>query len=131
MRQLDDDFFVSGQVEPDQVADLAAQGIRTLINNRPDGETPGQPAGDAVRTAAEQAGIGYVAIPVAGLTPEAIVDMQATLAAAERPILAFCAAGTRSTYLWALAQAGEGKAEQLEQKAARAGYDLNPIRRFL
>ena len=132
MRQLDDDFFVSAQVQPDQLADLAAQGIRTLINNRPDGEMPGQPAGESVRAAAEQAGIAYVAIPVTGLGREAIADTQATLSSAERPILAFCAAGTRSTYLWALARAQLGDdPETLFEQAAAAGYDLSPVRAFL
>ncbi|MFN3287693.1 MAG: beta-lactamase hydrolase domain-containing protein, partial [Sphingomonadaceae bacterium] len=32
------------QISPADVAALAAQGVRMVINNRPDGESPGQPA---------------------------------------------------------------------------------------
>lgn len=131
MRQLDEGMYVAGQIRPEEVAGLAAHGIRTIVNNRPDGEVPGQPAGDAVRRAAEQAGIAYAAIPVSGLTREAIEEMRQVLSEAQRPVLAFCAAGTRSTYLWALANADGHSAEELEARAAAAGYDLAPIRRFL
>jgi uncharacterized protein (TIGR01244 family) len=131
MRQLDDGLFVSGQIEPEEVAGLAAQGIRTIVNNRPDGEAPGQPTGEAIRAAAEQAGIAYAGIPVSQLTREAIEESRQLFASAERPILAFCASGTRSAYLWALAQAGDRAADEIEARAAEAGYDLTPIRRFL
>ncbi len=33
-----DQFFVSPQITADDIADAAAQGIRSVINNRPDGE---------------------------------------------------------------------------------------------
>ena len=32
-----------GQIEPQQVAQIQAQGFKTIINNRPDGEEPNQP----------------------------------------------------------------------------------------
>jgi len=131
MRRLEEGMFVAGQIRPEDVAELAGRGIRTIVNNRPDGEAPGQPEGEEIRRAAEQAGIGYAEIPVSRLTGEAVDAMRGTLLEAERPVLAFCAAGTRSTYLWALARSGEVPAEELETRAAEAGYDLSPIRAFL
>ncbi len=38
IRQIDDNYSVSGQIEPDDVRDIAAEGFRTIICNRPDGE---------------------------------------------------------------------------------------------
>ncbi len=132
MRQMDDGMFVAGQIGPDEVAELAARGIALIVNNRPDGEEPDQPAAVKIEAAAAAAGVGYRFIPVTQLTPEAAEAMRAALAQAEGPVLAFCKSGTRSAYLWALARSLDGaEAETLVLGAAAAGYDLSPIRRFL
>ena len=58
--------------------------------------------------------------------------MTDAIAAAEGKLLTLCRSGTRSTFLWALARAQAGDdVEELEAKAASAGYDLSPIRAFL
>ena len=132
MRRLDEGMFVDGQIRPDGVPELVAQGIRMIVNNRPDDEEPGQPAGTEIEAAAAKAGIGYRAIPVSQLTPEAIEATQQAFDEADGPILAFCKSGTRSTYVWALARSlGGARGDDLVAKAAEAGYDLTPIRRFL
>ena len=130
MKQLDSTTFVSGQIAPEEIASL---GVATIVNNRPDGEEPGQPASDAIEAAAKAAGIDYRHIPVAGgISLPQIAQMADALAHAKGPVLAFCRSGTRSTYLWALARARLGDdADVLTQKAAAAGYDLSPIRAFL
>lgn len=131
MRELDDTISVGGQVWPDDVPALAAQGVAMLINNRPDHEEPGQPTAAEMAAAAEAVGIAYRHIPVAGLTQQGIEDMTEALDAATGPVVAFCRSGTRSTYLWALARSGREDAETLSAKAAAAGYDLTPVKRFL
>lgn len=132
MRRLEDGMFVDGQIQPDAVADLAEQGITLIVNNRPDGEEPGQPAGAEMEAAASAAGIGYRAVPISQLTPEAIEAMGQALGEANGPVLAFCKSGTRSTYVWALARSlGGADGDTLVLQAAEAGYDLTPIRRFL
>ena len=46
------EFCTAGQLQPEDMAALAAHGIRTVINNRPDGEGgPDQPLSDAIGTA--------------------------------------------------------------------------------
>jgi uncharacterized protein (TIGR01244 family) len=128
-RTLDPDTFVSGQIYPGDVAEAAAQGVATIINNRPDGEEPGQPAGAEIEAAATVAGIAYRHIPVAGGLPAAQIDaMASALAEAPGKVLAYCKSGTRSTYLWALASAQNGKdGDMLISQAAAAGYDLSPL----
>ena len=129
-RTLDDGLLVAPQISADAVAAAAAQGVTLIINNRPDGEEAGQPSGDAIRAAAEAAGIGYVAIPVghAGFSHPQIAAMQAALAGADGPVLAYCRSGTRSTFLWALARAQAGDAvDAIAGKAAAAGYDVASI----
>ena len=132
MRRLEDGMFVDGQIRPEQIADLAADGIRMIVNNRPDHEEPGQPTSDEIEAAAMAAGVGYRAIPIAQLTPEAIEATRQAFDEADGPVLAFCKSGTRSTYVWALARSLNGAdGEALVARAAEAGYDLTPIRRFL
>ncbi len=133
-RRLDDSVSVFGQLPPEAMAQAAAAGFTTIVNNRPDGEEPGQPAGHAMAAAAAAAGLAYHAIPVthAGFTEGQVAGMRAVLEEADGPVLAFCRSGTRSALLWALARARMGDdAETLAAKAGAAGYDLAPIRPYL
>ena len=85
MRAIEDGVFVGGQIAPADVAALAAAGVRTIVNNRPDGEEPGQPDGAAIEAAARAAGVAYVAAPIAGgIAPEAVDAMRAALGAMGR-----------------------------------------------
>lgn len=127
---LDTDISVAGQIGPGDIATAKARGVTTIINNRPDGEQTGQAGGDEIRAAAEAAGLAYVAIPVthAGIAPEQVGQMAAALEAADGPVLAFCRSGTRSTMLWALAEAKRGREpEALAALAAAAGYDVGGL----
>ena len=130
MKRLDDKVRVSAQIWPQEVAGL---GVAMIVNNRPDGEEPGQPTSEEIAAAARTAGVGYRHIPMAGgVSLPQVAEMAEALAAAEGEVLAFCKSGTRSTYLWALARSRMGDdAEELVAKAAAAGYDLSPIRAFL
>lgn len=130
-RKIDDFFFVAPQIAVADVARAAADGMTLIINNRPDGEDPGAPQGDAIAVAAAQAGISYIAIPVthAGFSHAQIDALDAALTATQGPVLAYCRSGTRSTYLWALVRARAGESpNSLAEKAAVAGYDLSAIR---
>jgi uncharacterized protein (TIGR01244 family) len=132
MRRLDETTFVFvRQLAVGDVDEAAAQGIRLIVNNRPDGEEPGQPPSAEIEAAARAAGLDYLHLPIAGgFPPERIEAMARAL---ERgPLLAFCRSGTRSTFLWALARASSGvPVEESIAAAAAAGYDLGPIRSWL
>lgn len=107
IRQIDENYFVSAQISPDDVRDIAAEGFQTIICNRPDGEAgPEQPSFAEVARVAEKAGIATYHIPVVGgqLTQENVDAMAAALAEAEGPILAYCRSGTRSTNIYGIVQ---------------------------
>lgn len=134
IRTIDESISVSPQILPEDVAELAAAGFAAVINNRPDGEEPGQPGGAEIAAAAAAAGLAYTAIPVthAGFSANQVEAMTAALAGAEGPVLAFCRSGTRSCNLWALAQASQGgDPDALTAAAGAAGYDLSGIRPVL
>jgi len=130
IRRIDDRISVSPQIDPADVTELATQGFAAIINNRPDHEEAGQPEGEPIRLVAETMGLAYTAIPVSGgFSHEQVDAMRAALDAAAGPVLAFCRSGTRSTNLWALAEAkAGGDPDAIVAKAAAAGYDLSGIR---
>lgn len=133
-RQIDAATLVSPQIAPEDVARAATQGVTVIINNRPEDEEAGQPAGSTIADAAKAAGIAYVAIPVthAGFSHGQVDAMIAALEGAQGPVLAYCRSGTRSAFLWALARARMGDHPAvLTEKAEHAGYDLRPIRPML
>jgi uncharacterized protein (TIGR01244 family) len=132
LHKLDEIITVTGQIDPAAVPSIAAQGFRLIINNRPDGEQPGQPLGDALAAAAQRAGLEYIAIPIdqSGFSPAQVAAMATALAKADGPVLAFCRSGTRSTFAWALARLSEGADfNELAAKAMAAGYDISPLDR--
>ena len=134
IRKVDDSISVAPQISVEDVAAIKAAGFTAIVNNRPDDEEAGQIPGDAIRAAAEAAGLTYAAIPIthAGFSYPQIEAMADVLAGAEGPVLAFCRSGTRSCNLWALAQAKNGAdADALIAKGAGAGYNLEGIRPLL
>jgi len=133
-RQLTDRIFASPQITLAEVAEAAQQGIGLIINNRPEGESDDQTPGEDIAAAAAAAGIAYVAIPVthAGFSEPQVKAMAAALAASDSPVLAYCRSGTRSTLLWALAEASRGESpDALAAAAASAGYDVAPVRALM
>ena len=72
VRQLDDRVLVSGQIMPGDVADLRRHGVTMIVNNRPDGEDPGQPLAADIEQAARSAGIDYCFLPIRRGTDRAL-----------------------------------------------------------
>lgn len=134
IRQLDEKTLVSGQIAPEEVPELAAQGVTVLVNNRPDGEEPGQPRAAEIEAAAEQAGIAYRFVPIIrGIGPADVECMQQAMReAGDGKLLAFCRSGTRSALALALAMREEGGSrEEIEERLHSAGFDTGPIAHLL
>ena len=134
IRQLDDKVMVSGQVAPHEVAELALLGVTILVNNRPDGEEPGQPLASEIEDAATAAGITYRFVPIIrGIGPADVESMQEALRESEGgKLLAFCRSGTRSAFAVSLAKREEGaSAEEVQRALVDAGFDPSPIAHLL
>ncbi len=98
-QRLTADIAVAGQLAPESMADAAAAGFRSVINNRPDFEGgPTQPTSATIEQAAQAAGLSYAFLPVASgyQSPEEIARFAQLLESMPRPILAFCRSGARS-----------------------------------
>lgn len=122
--RLDNGISVSPQVQPADLAWLAAQGFKTIINNRPDGEEPNQPTSAQMQQAAQEAGLHYIHQPVisGAISQQNIDEFGTLLADAEGPVFAFCRTGTRCSALWA------SSGDDFESRSAIAkscGYDLS------
>ena len=134
LRQLDDRTLVSGQITPDDVAELRGHGVTMIVNNRPDGEDPGQPRGVEIEAAAKQAGIEYRHVPIVrGIGPADVDEIQQAIRdCGDGKLLLFCRSGNRSTLAWAVARAEEGlPRSEIERGAAEAGCDLSPVEHLL
>lgn len=105
-RKIDDDVSVSGQITPEQVADIKSAGYKSIICNRPDGEDAGQPDFALIEAAANDLGIAIRFIPVekTGMTPENVENTRTALDDLQRPIYAYCRSGARSTNLYGMAK---------------------------
>jgi sulfide:quinone oxidoreductase len=105
-KQLTPDFSVAPQIRPADMPDIANQGFRAIICNRPDGEDADQPSAAEIRAAAEAAGLGFAHVPVISrdINPADASKMAKALASLPGPVLAYCRSGARSEALWNAAQ---------------------------
>ena len=128
-------FAVAGQPEPSDIAALGAGGTRLLINNRPDGEEPGQPGSAAEAGAAGTAGLAYCHLPVTGgsITQDDVRRFQEAIRGAGGPVVAHCRSGTRSLTLWVIGEVLDGRLPEGEVVAfgERHGFDLSGALRWL
>ena len=105
---LSPDFATAPQLAPDDIAQAAAAGFRSVVNNRPDFEGgPAQPTSESMQQAAEAAGLAYAFLPVqsAYQTPDEIARMRELLDRLPKPVIAYCRSGARTTNLFRAAQA--------------------------
>lgn len=129
-KSITPNFYVAGQIGSDDVEAAAALGITTIICNRPDGESPDQPETTMLADLAASAGLRFVHIPIdsGSFDDQSVEEFAATLKEAEGPVLGYCRSGTRTSCLWALANAGEVDTNEIVSLASEAGYDVSPLR---
>jgi len=129
-KALTDTFYVSPQLDVEDVESAKAMGIGLIISNRPDREEPGQPLNSDIAAAADKHGIAFATIPIdqRGVSKVHIEHFKDVVKDHKGKILAFCRSGTRSTILRAFVRASEGdNVNGLVREAAAAGYDLYTI----
>lgn len=129
-KALTTSLSVSPQLSEADVAQAARDGFRAIIDNRPDGEEPGQPSATEMQAMAASHGMGFAHVPTVGgkISDKDVAQMAHALSRLDGPVLAYCRTGTRSTTLWALSEVGAQPADVLIATAAGAGYDLSALR---
>ena len=129
LANLEKDVLVADQILPEDLKDLAAQGIKTIFCHRPDGEGADQPNFAEIAQAAKKLKIKTHYLPVvSGKISEADVTAFAQLfKESKQPVLGYCRSGMRAASLWALSQGARlGLAETLEA-GKLAGFDLSGL----
>ena len=127
---LTDTVSVSAQITAADVTEIAAAGFKVVVNNRPDGEEPGQPSSDEIAAAAKAAGLRYYHLPINAFNfPGPDINLMASLLDdPDAPVLAFCRSGTRCTNLW-VATRSDAEVEAAVTRARALGYDLSMVPR--
>lgn len=128
-RQLTDDLAVAPQIAVADVADIKAAGFRSIICNRPDGESLDQAEFAEIEAAARVAGLEIVWQPVAsgGLSDADAVQFGEIVDGLPKPVLAYCRSGTRCAALWSLSEAAQRPLDEIVRRAATAGYDFRGL----
>ncbi|MBE0505516.1 MAG: TIGR01244 family phosphatase [Marinospirillum sp.] len=126
MRQLEENLRTCGQLTTGQIRELAAEGVKTLIFNRPDHEEADQPSTLELQALAESLGMQWVHQPVVSgqVTDEQGVEFGRIYAAAPKPVVAFCRTGARCGCLWALSRKDQQPGQELVAQLQKAGFDL-------
>lgn len=104
IKPIDDDVYVCGQIAPTDIPALKEFGIATIICNRPDDEEADQPSFEEIKRAADEVGIATFHVPVVpmGIAEEDLIAMRDALEKADKPLLAFCRSGGRSSTIYSL-----------------------------
>lgn len=130
LRPLTPRYLVSPQIAVEDVPDLVDAGIALVICNRPDAEVPPSHQAEAIGAAVRAAGIRFETHPLTHqtMTPENVARQHALADAADGPVLAYCASGTRCSVVWALGKAGTLPVDDILARTAAAGYQLDGLR---
>ncbi len=129
---LRDGISIREQVTLADIQGLKAQGIRAIVDLRPDGEAADQPGSATIGEAVRAAGMSFSYLPTPhGDIPETVVtELGRILASTERPVLLYCRSGKRAARSWALAEAsraGGAKAWEISAAVKAAGQSVDDI----
>lgn len=118
--EVESNIYSSGQPDSHKWQEIAALGVKTVINLRPDAElqAPEQPQ-------VEAAGMEYIQLPIASLndfSADVVSQFQSLLNEKGNGLLVHCASGNRVGALFALAAAADGKShDQAMERGRSAG----------
>lgn len=104
--ELAPQVYVCGQLFESDLQLVARQGVRSIVNNRPDNESGGQPASADLAKVAEELGMTFVHLPVepGSISKEAAQAFATVCDELARPLLLFSRSGARATRIWEMAE---------------------------
>jgi sulfide:quinone oxidoreductase len=97
---------ITGQITVADLPALVNLGIKSIICNRPDGESADQPTFAQIAEAAKSIGIEARYLPVVPgkATQATATQFAAALSELSGPIVAYCRSGARSEAMWEMSQ---------------------------
>lgn len=129
IKALTAELSVTPQIAAADMHAIAEAGFRSVICNRPDGESADQPVYAELARAAQAQGLEMRDLPAESgkVTDEQGQAFGQLMRELPKPVLAFCRTGMRSTTMWALSQSGTMPLPQIIERAAQAGFDLKGV----
>lgn len=130
IKPFTDEMSASPQISVDDLAEIAKQGYKSIICNRPDGEGVDQPTFAEIETAAHKHGLQAVYLPIVqGKVQDSdAVSFAKSMRSLPKPALAYCRTGTRAAILWALSEGADGRPlPEILQITKQAGYDMTGV----
>ena len=130
IKKINDELSVGPQIVPQDISQLVKHGFKSIICNRPDGESADQPLYEEVQKTAILAGleIKYIPISPGDFNPHDVNLFGEKLDMLPAPVFAYCRTGTRSTAIWSLSQASKGTAlAEILAQTKQAGYDMSGL----
>ncbi|MEJ2273835.1 MAG: sulfur transferase domain-containing protein [Woeseiaceae bacterium] len=104
--ELAPDVYVCGQLFETDLQLIAGQGVRSIVNNRFDHESTGQPLSANLERAAQDLGMAFLHFPVdlKSITDQDVESFARACEGLERPLLIFSRSGRRSIKIWEKAE---------------------------
>ncbi|WP_210559739.1 bifunctional protein tyrosine phosphatase family protein/NAD(P)/FAD-dependent oxidoreductase [Psychrosphaera aestuarii] len=132
-KNVTENFSVSPQITVDDVEKISALGFKSIMCNRPDGESAEQVTFDEIQQRATELGLTCIHVPVpsAKVTEQEVTDFKSKLDALPSPTLAYCRTGTRSITLWSMGAHPKYSYDEILKLGQNAGYDLAGVVRRL
>jgi len=129
MKRIDDLITVSPQILPEDVAKIAEAGFRSILCNRPDGESDDQTPFAAIEAEAKKHGLAIQYQPVVSgqVLDSDAEDFAEAFATLPAPVFAYCRTGTRCTILWSLSQSKSREFPEILSMTQAAGYDMSGL----
>jgi sulfide:quinone oxidoreductase len=126
IRKITEELSVAPQIAASDIATIAAAGYRSVICNRPDGESTDQPCCGDIEAVVKAYGLVWRSQPVrsGAVTIADAEEFGALLAELPKPVLAYCRSGTRCATLWSLSEAGKRPLAEIVSRANAAGFDV-------
>ena len=104
--ELAPDVYVTGQLFEADLKLIAEQGVRSIMDNRPDDDAKEQPVSADLAKVAEELGMTFVHFPVdpGPITAQTAEAFAKACDELERPLLVFGRSAARSMKLWDMAE---------------------------
>jgi uncharacterized protein (TIGR01244 family) len=121
IKEIDPRYRISDQLNEADLDTLAAEGVKLVVNFRPDGEGgESQPNSSVLASKAAALGMAYAHIPVVPnqVSPDHAQQLKSLLDKHPGPVLGFCRTGNRANQVYQLAKQGQPNAAATATKPA-------------
>ncbi len=130
-RKLDEDFWIAGCLDEDDLERAAASGIATIINILPEDDEKCILSDEHAEKITKRHNMDYRHMPIYGhqLNNEFFARAFGYLIAETKgPKLVYCRSGMRSAFLWGMIHAADLGVDEVLDRTLDIGFDLTVIK---